>query len=52
MEIGKIKKILIIISYFLSSRDDKTGLNAPLYNHENATGSETEFNQDWAVSYW
>ncbi|CAF0742100.1 unnamed protein product [Brachionus calyciflorus] len=37
---------------FHGNWDDKTGMNAPLYNHENATGIDSEYNQDWAVSYW
>jgi hypothetical protein len=41
---------LIII--ILINRDPKTGLNAPLYSHENETGNDAMLNQDWSVSYW
>ena len=34
------------------NRDPKTGLNAPLYSHENETGEDAMLNQDWSVSFW
>ncbi|RNA25663.1 chitotriosidase-1 [Brachionus plicatilis] len=49
---GELDFVNLMAFDFHGNWDDKTGLNAPLYNHENATGSETQFTQDWAVTYW
>lgn len=44
-------QVVVLMFYFLH-RDATTGLNAPLYGHENVTSEDSETNQDWSVSYW